>query len=309
MWEIPSLFMLIFVSLLVILNSTVDFIRNQVRSTVIGYDLMDNEIRMVSISRRRGVPKLIHADCLLTSERKKLRRLIPHQWADRHLNTACCGDVVLLRQIEMPVLPASELSNAVQFELAYQFSWYNDSWVTGWLSAPHRNTDNMQSLTAVFLQREELAEHLKSLRDEGIVPKTVELRSTALYRAVSPLLSGGSCLIVEEIKGNYICSSFREGYLVSQQNFSEADLQREMLSLSPEEDEPQTMLLLITGQENAESLSGIKAYLLAAGIITCDTVQIVAEELLLHYFPQISKEVLQLAPRLSVALGLALREV
>jgi len=201
------------------------------------------------------------------------------------------------------------MDRAVSYELPFQFAWYNENWIAGWMQRKTESGEGLCPIMVSFIKRDELEEHRRILGSIGLVSQRIELRSTALYRAVKPMLPIEDCLIIEHTDHEYLCSSFREGVLAAQHTLPKEWFHNEVGDVEFEETVPHNALLVIDAQCDAESTKRIQAALFACGMIVAGATLVTARELMEYHCPNATQETMAMADEFAVALGLALRDI
>ena len=309
-------FLTVFIALFAIGDVAMHWITGRYFPVLLGCDIGDEGVRFIRLQKIRGIkgdtPYKIAAFGMVAShEVASFRRKHFSAWHTKSIKAACPGVLCLLREIDLPPMSHDDLMSVLDYELAYRFSWFDDSWLTTAAQLPdeegNRRTQGKYMVT--FLKKEEVDARISGVSALGLTAQSVELRATAILRAASPLLpSMGTCLIIEFYTEFIIISGFRGTVLILQHHLpidSFTHLDRELQITNHA---PYGCLIMVNTDGIIRDMNRLNDELQNIGLIDLSTKQITAEQIFSSRFPTADASLIAVAPHYVTALGLALRE-
>jgi len=303
------------VALVAFLDTLIHFFTAYGRRSYLGCDISPWGIHYVQLRGGKGRIALVAHDSLEMQRQNEFIARYRSRWRRFPVYGACTGELLIFRELEIPSLTPQEAKAALPYELEYQFSWYNENWVTTSveLATDLSDTQALTRLMVVFMKKEELDQQYNHLRRLGLSPQSIELRATAIFRAAFPLLPPNlaDTLVIERLGEQYICSRFHQRALMLHHLFGSEYLTSLLQELQGSNITCFQSLIYIDAEDNdniAGELHDIQRVLLSADLLETNATVLSGENILQHHFKDAGKAT-SLTPRQVVALGLALREV
>jgi len=157
----------------------------------IGLDLGEDSVKMLQIELVAGRPRVRAAARAALEDATALPRVIGDMlrcgnFAGRGVVAALPREILHIKNLRLPMIPAAELGGAIQFEARNVFNFDTDSAHVEFLAAGEvrQGTEVRQEVIVMAARDEDVEPVIQNLHSAGLVIESLDAEPCALYRTV-----------------------------------------------------------------------------------------------------------------------------